>query len=171
VPCRCVLLCAVCYCVVSLCGSLDSWTGRVCSLQRVTFKQRLPAHGWTCVQQWNVTVTGTGTLFRCFKLSVSILSVALCLSARRFRSGVSLIWANSLYATGKYTRSLYATGTTCHRHQKIYLYATQWHTRNEYKIGWHTRNFSHLFCVLFGTWVGVSGSLLLSEFIPEITNT
>jgi hypothetical protein len=33
--------------------------------------------------------------------------------------------ANSLYATGKYTHSLYATGPTCHRHQKIYLYATQ----------------------------------------------
>jgi hypothetical protein len=49
--------------------------------------------------------------------------------------------ANSLYATGKYTHSLYATDSTCHRHQKIYLYATQWHTRNEYKIWWHTRNF------------------------------
>jgi hypothetical protein len=42
--------------------------------------------------------------------------------------------ANSLYAIGKYTRSLCATGPTCHRHQKIYLYATQWYTRNEYKI-------------------------------------
>jgi hypothetical protein len=43
-------------------------------------------------------------------------------------------WANSLYATGKYTHSIYVTGPTCHRHQKIYLYATQWHTRDEYKI-------------------------------------
>jgi hypothetical protein len=42
--------------------------------------------------------------------------------------------ANSLYATEKYTHSLYATGPTCHRHKKIYLYATQWHTRDEYKI-------------------------------------
>jgi hypothetical protein len=41
------------------------------------------------------------------------------------------LWANSLYATVKYIHSLYAT---CHRHQKIYLYATQWHTRDEYKI-------------------------------------
>jgi hypothetical protein len=44
------------------------------------------------------------------------------------------VFINSLYATVKYTHSLYATGPTCHRHQKIYLYATQWHTRDEYKI-------------------------------------
>jgi hypothetical protein len=63
-------------------------------------------------------------------------------SPRFFSENAKSIRANSLYATGKYTRSLYATGPTCHRHKKIYLYATQWHTRNEYKIGWHTRNFS-----------------------------
>jgi hypothetical protein len=43
-------------------------------------------------------------------------------------------WANSLYAIGKYTSYLCATGPICHTHKKIYLYATQWHTRNEYKI-------------------------------------
>jgi hypothetical protein len=46
----------------------------------------------------------------------------------------SRLRANSLYATEKYTHSLYATGPTCHRHKKLYLYATQWHTRDEYKI-------------------------------------
>jgi hypothetical protein len=51
----------------------------------------------------------------------------------RSRSCV-VLGANSLYATGKYIHSLYATDPTCHRHQKIYLYATQWHTRDEYKI-------------------------------------
>jgi hypothetical protein len=42
--------------------------------------------------------------------------------------------ANYLYAIGKYTRYLCATDPTCHTHRKIYLYATQWHTRNDYKI-------------------------------------
>jgi hypothetical protein len=58
----------------------------------------------------------------------------LCTDGRLRSSPRKIKWANSLYATGKYTHSLYATGPTCYRHQKIYLYATQWHTRDEYKI-------------------------------------
>jgi hypothetical protein len=62
----------------------------------------------------------------------STAAMASCVIGRATQCVIPLDF--SLYATGKYTHSLYATVPTCHRHQKIYLHATQWHTRDEYKI-------------------------------------